>query len=64
MTATIELRRGDVVILATDGVSDAFGESLNVAGLPEELADRILREHGTTHDDALVLVGRYLGGTR
>ncbi len=60
-TATLDLRRGDIVILATDGITSGFGEALDVSGSPERIAERILTEHWTAADDCLVLVIRYLG---
>jgi negative regulator of sigma-B (phosphoserine phosphatase) len=62
MTQTVELHHGDLVVLATDGVSAAFAESLDVAGTPSEIAERIVATHGRSRDDALALVVRYLGG--
>jgi phosphoserine phosphatase RsbX len=60
--STLELRRGDTVILATDGVDPRFAESLDVAGRPSDVAERILGAHWKRADDAAVLVLRYLGG--
>jgi negative regulator of sigma-B (phosphoserine phosphatase) len=55
---TTELASGDTVVLATDGVSSGFATSL-APGVPaQELADRILAEHGRGTDDALVVVVR------
>jgi hypothetical protein len=58
---TLELRTGDVVVLATDGVDDAFGDSLDVSGSTQAIADRILAAHWRPRDDALVVALRYLG---
>jgi phosphoserine phosphatase RsbX len=58
---TLELRTGDVVVLATDGVHDGFGDSLDVSGSTQAIADRILAAHGRPTDDALVVALRYLG---
>jgi hypothetical protein len=60
-TTTLELQAGDVVILATDGVRDAFGDSLEVSGSAQAIADRVLAAHGRPTDDALVVALRYLG---
>lgn len=59
-TDTLDIHRGDVLILATDGVGSRFGEALNVSGSPQRIAERILAEHWTVADDGLVLVVRYL----
>jgi negative regulator of sigma-B (phosphoserine phosphatase) len=61
-TSTLAIRRGDLLILATDGIETAFGDSLKVTGSPQDIAQRILDQHGRITDDALVLVVRYLGG--
>ena len=58
---TIDLRRGDVLVFATDGIGPSFGDSLRVSGPPQEIADRIAEGHWRATDDGLVLVVRYLG---
>lgn len=59
---TTELNPGDTLVLATDGISSGFARSL-VAGVDaQELADRILAEHGRGTDDALVVVVRAAPG--
>jgi len=60
-TVTLDIRRGDILILATDGIAPGFGEALDVSGSPQRIAERILAEHWTVADDGLVLVLRYLG---
>ena len=61
---TVELRRGDVLIFASDGIGASFADGLNLAGSPQEIADRTLDEHWKAADDGLVLVVRYLGAGR
>jgi len=59
--STRPLEPGDAVVLATDGVTADFSESL-APGVPaQELADRVLARHGKSTDDALAAVVRYLG---
>lgn len=58
---TLPVRRGDVLLLATDGVDSAFADSLRPYGTAEELAARILDEHSKAKDDALVVAARYIG---
>jgi phosphoserine phosphatase RsbX len=60
-TSTLAIRRGDLLVFATDGIETAFGDSLKVTGSPQDIAQRILDHHGKITDDALVLVVRYLG---
>jgi negative regulator of sigma-B (phosphoserine phosphatase) len=55
---TTELQSGDTLVMATDGISSAFASSL-VAGVDaQELAEKLLAEHGRGTDDALVVVVR------
>jgi phosphoserine phosphatase RsbX len=56
-----ELAPGDVLVFATDGVGKDFLDRLNAAPA-QRMADGILRRHATGRDDALVLVGRFVGG--
>ena len=57
----VRIRRGDVLLFATDGIEPDFGDSLDAAGSAQDIADRIFTEHWKASDDALVLVSRYLG---
>jgi phosphoserine phosphatase RsbX len=59
--ATLDVRPGDLLVLATDGIEVAFGDSLDVSGSPQAIAERILAAHRKPTDDALVLAVRYLG---
>jgi serine phosphatase RsbU (regulator of sigma subunit) len=59
--ATIRLHRGDLLILATDGVREGFQREVRLDLNPQETSDRILARYGKTTDDALVLVGRWKG---
>jgi len=55
-----DLRPGDAVAFATDGVGADYSASLT-PGLPaQRLAERILDRHGRDTDDALAAVVRYL----
>jgi len=53
------LAPGDLFVLATDGISARFSESLTRTGRPEELAEAIFTNYARVTDDALVLVARY-----
>jgi negative regulator of sigma-B (phosphoserine phosphatase) len=55
-----QLRRGDMLLLATDGVDPQFAAGRHL-GPVDGIAARILAEHGRPADDALVVVARYLG---
>ena len=52
---------GDLVILATDGVSIEFMTEDHFSAPPQVIADRILSRYAVPLDDALVLVARYTG---
>jgi phosphoserine phosphatase RsbX len=58
---TLPLRRGDLLLLATDGIDPGFADSLRPHGTAKEVAARILAEHSKPRDDALVVAARYLG---
>lgn len=60
-TATLDVRPGDVLVLATDGIETIFGDSLDVSGSTQAISDRILKGFGRSSDDALVVAVRYLG---
>ena len=51
---------GDVMVLATDGIDSGFARAIAQGGAAQDVADRILAEHGKASDDALVVVVRYL----
>jgi negative regulator of sigma-B (phosphoserine phosphatase) len=61
---TLKVTPGDLLVLATDGVTPDFMRRISLSASPGETARGILSRHGTNSDDALVLVGRYLGGRR
>jgi serine/threonine protein phosphatase PrpC len=55
------VRRGDTLILATDGIRSEFLEHLELKAAPQKSAEEILVKHGKRTDEALVLVVRYMG---
>jgi phosphoserine phosphatase RsbX len=60
--STTELKRGDTLILTTDGIESGFRHGLRPGRPAQVLAEQILDGHRKHSDDALVLVARYLGG--
>jgi negative regulator of sigma-B (phosphoserine phosphatase) len=60
-TATLDVRPGDVLVLATDGIEAAFADSLDISGSAQDITERILAVHWKPTDDALVVAVRYLG---
>jgi phosphoserine phosphatase RsbX len=61
---TLALARGDLVVLATDGVAGDYADSRLPAGSPGEVAEHIVAAHARETDDALALVVRYRGDGR
>lgn len=59
--ATLAVRPGDVLVLATDGIEASFADSLDVSGSTQAISDRIMADHWKPADDGLVLAVRYLG---
>jgi hypothetical protein len=59
--ARVELRRGDLLLLATDGIDARFADEPLPEGRCDRIAERLLARHARSHDDALVLVARFLG---
>ena len=57
----IPVASGDLLVFATDGIRQDFGEHLSTADAPQHVADRILAKCGKGTDDALVLVVSFLG---
>jgi negative regulator of sigma-B (phosphoserine phosphatase) len=53
------LERGDVMVLATDGIDSRFAEAITAGGTAQDIADRVLERHAKAADDALVVVVRY-----
>ncbi len=56
--------KGDLLILATDGLGTGFSENVILDDPPQGIADRILDRHFKGTDDALVLVAQYLGPSK
>jgi hypothetical protein len=59
--ASLDVRPGDVLLLASDGVEAAFADSLDLSGSPQAISERILADHWRPSDDAVVVAVRYLG---
>jgi negative regulator of sigma-B (phosphoserine phosphatase) len=63
-SATLKIRRGDLLLLATDGLREGFADSFDPSGSVQDIADRILNQYHRPQDDGLLLVARYLDGAR
>jgi hypothetical protein len=59
--STTAIAPRDLLVFATDGIGPNFADNLHQSGPPQQIADRVLDCHFKRHDDALVLVARYLG---
>ena len=55
------LVRGDILILATDGIRTSFEEAVDISLEPGEIALDIINNYSRIDDDSLVLVARYMG---
>ena len=61
IASQVDIRRGDLLVLATDGIGRDFERSVDRGAQPQVVAERILADHSKRTDDALVLVARYRG---
>lgn len=59
--SVIPIFRGDLLILASDGIRNDFEHDIVLKASPKRIADHILEHYFKGTDDALVLVVRYLG---
>jgi phosphoserine phosphatase RsbX len=59
--ASHAVRRDDMIVFATDGIRSGFERGLTPDQSIEDIAARILLDHGRDDDDALVLVVRCAG---
>jgi negative regulator of sigma-B (phosphoserine phosphatase) len=53
--------RGDMLVMATDGIQSTFGSGIVTQFSVQEIAESILVRYGKETDDAHVVVARYLG---
>jgi phosphoserine phosphatase RsbX len=58
--ARLKLRRGDLLLLATDGLREGFADSLDPTGSVHDIAHRTLEQYHRPQDDSLLLVVRLL----
>jgi negative regulator of sigma-B (phosphoserine phosphatase) len=58
---TVALEAGDTVVLASDGVSADFSDSVDPAAGAQQVADHVLERCAKGTDDAIVAVVRVLG---
>lgn len=58
---TLPVAKGDLLILATDGIANGFVRDIQHDAPVQTIADHILAHYGRSTDDTLVLVIRYRG---
>jgi serine/threonine protein phosphatase PrpC len=61
MASLVPVAKGDLLVLATDGINSNFERAIVRTDPPQVIADKILAAHAKGNDDALVVVSRYLG---
>jgi phosphoserine phosphatase RsbX len=59
--STFVVSSGDTLILASDGIREAFTTGTIMAHSPQEIAESILARFARPSDDAHVVVARYVG---
>jgi serine phosphatase RsbU (regulator of sigma subunit) len=59
----VPINRGDLLVLASDGIRPDFEQDVIVKSPPQRIADHILQKYFKGTDDALVLAVRYLGSS-
>ncbi len=55
---SLTVRRGDTVVIATDGLHRTFIDGVASGQSAQRLAEHLLAKYGTLQDDALVVVAR------
>jgi phosphoserine phosphatase RsbX len=63
LTQNISSGRGDLLVMASDGIDESHLDSIDFAAPAHVIADEILRKHGKDSDDALVLAARHRGSS-
>jgi negative regulator of sigma-B (phosphoserine phosphatase) len=59
--STLDVRAGDVVLMATDGIHRNFADSPETSGSAQAISERIMAAHWRPSDDAMVVAVRCLG---
>jgi len=58
----LPISKGDVLILATDGIAQEFTKSVHTGRSAYQIANDVLSQHSKGTDDALVMVAKYERG--
>jgi phosphoserine phosphatase RsbX len=59
----IPINPGDLVVIASDGISDGYLDTVDFSASASVIAEHILATHGRETDDALVLAARHRGSS-
>lgn len=59
VAGSVPLRVGDLLLMASDGLSPEYVASADLRRSPEQLACDLVERHAVEHDDALLLAARY-----
>ena len=59
----VPLRTGDLIVLATDGITEDHLDHIDFAASAEVIAEEILGKHAKESDDAMVLTARHRGAS-
>lgn len=60
----VPIRTGDLLVIASDGITDDHLDHIDFAGSATDIADLILSKHAKETDDTLVLAARHRGISR
>lgn len=58
---TVTIQAGDIIAIATDGIRSEFETEIRPELSPQQAADRVLARCAKATDDALILVGCWIG---
>lgn len=59
----VPIRAGDLIVMATDGITEDHLDHIDFAGSAAVIAEAILGKHAKETDDALVLTARHRGAS-
>jgi negative regulator of sigma-B (phosphoserine phosphatase) len=59
----VPIRAGDLIVIATDGITEDHADYIDFAGSAAVIAEEILGKHAKETDDALVLTARHRGAS-
>jgi negative regulator of sigma-B (phosphoserine phosphatase) len=57
----VSMRTGDLLVIASDGITDDHLDHIDFAAPAKDIAEQILTKHSKETDDALVLTARHRG---